>query len=678
MQRRIRERLRVPARTTRVGACCLVTLTLAACHARDPELRTVSFTRLDADGQFDRVVDLDGERRTCAEGGTTLRVVDLPEEAGKLRFGLRVEPERPGARLEVRFAAPGVSVVATSAELEAGSSGWRDLFFEKPDGRTIAVAELVGAAVETGICFDRPSFSSRRARRRPDLLLVSIDTLRADALADAPALARLAAEGRDFRAAWAPSNWTLPSHAALMLSKPVHELALPLPGDPEPHPNLRWPAGLPTLAAALRAAGYATLASTEGGYVHPAYGFSGGFEVYGVTPSRAQGGDDPLASHLAAVDRFLASCRGDRPLFAFVHTYEVHDYFLNDAAYHGRLLEEDRPWAARGNVLAQPVGERVFDFPPAFLRRLYAAGVERTDRFLARLIGRVRRAAGEGGLLVVVVSDHGESFGQRPGVLGHHSSAIDEQTRIPLVAWSPGRLPAARVETPVGLVDVAPSLLRAAGIEPQKAFRGDARLFVADEFPGPRSVSFGFDLQSQAPAEWRLVRALVDGTRKVVREVRADGSGVRYDCFDVGPGTDLLDAPAPLAECAPLRAELDRRLATEAGSTVAVTALAPGVLAGPLLPGAGLAALDAPGALEAPRVDEDGFRWRAGGGETLLLSVAGGDLSLDQLSWDGGPVPEGALRIERRFFSVDPGQVGRRAEIVEEFEARLRALGYLR
>lgn len=668
----------MPARSTLAGVCTLVALSIAACGPRGPEPRTVSLSRLDADGAFERVVDLGGERRTCADGAAALRIVDLPEEAGKLRFGLLVEPERPSARLEVRFAGSKASAKAVSAELRAGSSGWQDLFFEKPDGSTTATAEVVGAPADTGICFDRPSFSSRRARRRPDLLLVSIDTLRADALGDAPFLARLAAEGRDFRAAWAPSNWTLPSHAALMLSKPVHELALPLPGDPEPHPNVRWPAGLPTLAAVLRAAGYATLASTEGGYVHPVYGFSGGFEVYGVTPSRAQGGDDPLAGHLAAVDRFLASRRGDRPLFAFVHTYEVHDYFLNDAAYHGRLLEEDRPWAARGNVLAQPVGERVFDFPPAFLRRLYAAGVERTDRFLERLVERFRRAAGEGGLLVVVVSDHGESFGERPGVLGHHSSAIDEQTRIPLIAWSPGRLSAARVETPVGLVDVAPSLLRAAGIEPQEAFRGDSRLFVADEFPGPRSVAIGFDLQSETPAEWRLVRALVDGTRKVVREVRADGSAVRYDCFDVGPGTALLDEPAPLAECAPLRAELDRRLATEEGSAVAVTALAPGELAGPLLPGAGLAALDAPGALEAPRVDEDGFRWRAGAGETLLLSVAGGELSLDQLSWDGGPVPEGALRIERRFFSVDPGEAGRRVEILEEFEARLRALGYLR
>lgn len=654
---------------------------ISACGPAATPPVEVRFDRLESDPAFSEVVEVEGERRECARAAA-LRLTALPAAGGSVRFGVWLEPEGGGGRLvaEVRGGRAGASSRRIEVEVESGRPGWRDLFVEKPSGEgAVARIELLGGERGRTGCFDRPSFSSRRDRRRPDLLLVSIDTLRADALDAAPFLASRARTGLEFRSAWAASNWTLPSHAALMLSRPVHELALPLPGDREPHPGASLPAELPTLAERLRAGGYATWASTEGGYVHPAYGFARGFEVYGVTPSRAQGGSDPLAVHLERAERLLGEFRGDRPFFAFVHTYEVHDYFLNDASYHGRLRPEDRPWAERGNVLAQPLERRVFDFPPDFLRRLYAAGIERTDAFLERLVARLERASGERGLVVVVLSDHGESFGDRPGILGHHSSAIDEQTRIPLVAWGPQGLGPARIDRPVGLIDVAPSLLRAAGLEIPEEFRGSSTLLAEAPTANETPIAIAFDLQADDPGEWRLVRALVDGSRKTVREVRADGSGLASACFEVAERFRLLDEPAPSESCAALAAALDAALVRSAGSAVALRANAAGELSGTSSPGRGLAAIDAPGARRSPVVEAGGFRWRAEAGETLLLTLAEGELRRADLAWNGGPIPDGALTIEERLFGErNLREASRRAEVLREFEARLRALGYLR
>ncbi len=685
-------------------AGCALLAALAGCAPSERAEIEVDLASARVAQRFDRAVTLDEARRDTL-AARSVRFVGLPEGGATLRVGVASAPPEEGvappARRRARLLLTGPGDRRAEQVVDLPAAGFADFFFEKAPGAG-ATLRVAAAEGDAPLAIDRPSFSPRRARGRPDLLLVSIDTLRADALEWMPRLAALGREGRAFSRAWSTSNWTLPAHAGLFQSRAVHELALPRPGDRDPHPRARLPEELPTLAEALAAGGYATFATTEGGYIHPVYGFARGFESYATTSSRAQQGEDPLGVHLARFERFLAAGRGPRPFFAFVHTYEVHDYFKNDAAYHHHLEPGDERWAARGNVLALPVAERVFDFPPGFLRRLYRCGVERADEFLDRLIARAAAAAGEGGLLVVVVSDHGESFGEVPSVLGHHSSALDEQTRVPLVAWSPGRLAPGESATPVSLLDVAPSLLAFAGLEPTPSFRGRGDLFAATAPAArtARALPLAFDLQADRPADWTLVRGWVDGARKSVRTVRADGGAARVECW-APDAASLVDRGREPSECADLATTGERLLLAESGAALALSALRSGELEVDLELGRELAALDLFGIAAGdgkPGLDErrrPRFRIEAGtalllvlaedrelgalplrlDGETLVPEVVASEPGLTiYRTADGEP----ALRVVERAFRPEAADAAaRRAEVVRAAGERLRALGYL-
>src|SRR5690606_13486057 len=182
------------------------------------------------------------------------------------------------------------------------------------------------------------------------------------------------------------------------------------------------PDALATLAEALRAAGYATAATTEGGFVDPTYGFTRGFERYGVTV----GAEHPLREHLRFA-RAVAAGTHHRPFFLFVHTFEIHDYFQTTPEYHDFVDGERDAERVRAGNLIEAV--RVGRADPDYVARLYAAGVRRGDEFLEELVNAVRVASGDAPLLVVVTSDHGESFGEK-GAWHHGTSMYEEQLRV--------------------------------------------------------------------------------------------------------------------------------------------------------------------------------------------------------------------------------------------------------
>jgi arylsulfatase A-like enzyme len=291
---------------------------------------------------------------------------------------------------------------------------------------------------------------------RPHVLVVTIDTLRADhvsgygyARATTPTLDRLMREGMAFLAASTPTPTTAPAHVSLFTGT-----------YPRTHGVLKNGLSLdvrhPTLAEALQARGYRTAAVVSAFPLARRFGLARGFDLYddAFVPEHASI-DTPEweGMHLgdvfdrradATTDRALAwveTVKGDRPWLLWVHYYDVHAPYDPPPAY-ARLFADGAGADRLGRAIAA-----------------YDAETRFVDDNLARLVDRVDARFGPDQVLVVVATDHGEGLMDH-GWMAHGVNLYEELVRVALVFRRPGRIPpGARSETPASLVDVAPTVL---------------------------------------------------------------------------------------------------------------------------------------------------------------------------------------------------------------------------
>jgi len=369
------------------------------------------------------------------------------------------------------------------------------------------------------------------------LILISIDTLGAKHLGaygytrqTAPFIAELAAEGCVFDNVVAAATTTAPSHMTLFtsLQPSVHAVRGNAAGT-------RLPASAPTLAERLRDQGFATAAITEGGGIRPRRGFERGFASYVENPTRIP--HEPGTQSALTLPRALDWIRnlGQRRFFLFVHTYEVHGPYLPPQAYESLFTD-----ASQGRPE-----------PPGAQRALrYDREIRYVDdelrRFVAGLdeLGRLRDT------LLVVTSDHGEEFMEHGGV-GHGAAPYQEVLHVPLVFQGPGVPGGRRIQEPVGLVDLMPTLLDLLGLPlpPGLTGRSFAR-FVSGETPGSGwrqrpLFSEAWFRYRQTPSGRRPVEqptlAVRLGDRKLIRFREA--GGFRYELYhlasDPGEQQDL-------------------------------------------------------------------------------------------------------------------------------------------
>jgi arylsulfatase A-like enzyme len=609
--------------------------------------------------------------------------LDVPEGAR-----VRVMVGLPGGAGGGHLHAGSTRGLASSSPAQTLAPGWQEAELPLRPGTQrvrLAVTDLAGQP--RAACFATPVIVPVRASERPNVLLVSLDTLRADALAEAPFLSALARRGRRFTRAYSSSNWTLPAHISLLTSQTYREHHTPGP-EWRPTRLVSLPARQPSLAEVLRANGYATAATTDGGFLDASFGFSRGFERYAQW-QRGKTSDSlaALAHHLNFAREFVAA-RGDEPFFLFVHTYVVHDYVANTSAYHEGLAPEDAAWVARGD-LRDLLRARQALPPAAFLRRLYAAGVRHADRFVARLLSDLQVATNARPLLVVVTSDHGESFGEH-GAWQHGSSLHEQQAHVPLLAWHSGATWRTRSWAhEVSTLDVAPSVLRAAGVPVPPTFRGASDRFTHAGPRERRAVEARAYVADLDAGTGRVEDALWNAGWKRLRTDAYDGLTLDATCYDLrhdlGEG-QRADQVAPCQELARLQA----RLLSEGG--------------------VGRVRLKAPGRID---IDLRGSTWNERGfvavrtarsSRTALLSADG-----RHLTWAGGhddslifftlpdAAPLTALRHRERLLAAglplaevrasswEQGAVqaagwplrARRDAASAEIQERLRALGYL-
>ena len=324
----------------------------------------------------------------------------------------------------------------------------------------------------------------------PDIILITIDTLRADSLGFSgnervatPTLDRLAADGRVFSFAHAHNVVTLPSHTNILTGRYPYEHGV--------HENsgFKLGDGIPTLATKFHAAGYATGAFVAAYPLDARFGLARGFDVY----------DDNYPVDSNPTQFVMAERSGDEvvrlarrwwqeqagsPRFLWVHLYDPH------APY-----SPPEPFASR------------------YANEPYLGEVAATDGYLEPLLAPLLESH-DASTLVVVTSDHGEALGEH-GELTHGLFAYEATLKIPLVLWGRGVVPGTDSSS-VGHVDIYPTLLRAAGIEIAPDLPGRPLPLAGANSPPAREFYFEA-LSGSINRGWAPLHGLLAARHKLIR-----------------------------------------------------------------------------------------------------------------------------------------------------------------
>jgi arylsulfatase A-like enzyme/Tfp pilus assembly protein PilF len=376
------------------------------------------------------------------------------------------------------------------------------------------------------LCGARTPCPAQDADGPTPVILISIDTLRADHLSaygytkiHTPHIDSFAQGGTLFTEAETQVPLTLPSHTTLFTSTYPFQNRLEENGE-------RVPVGAVTLASVLHARGYKTAAFIGSEFLDRRYGLDQGFDEYdspfGVETGRIE---NPLAMSLRrdgalvvrAARQWLDAHRG-QPVFVFVHLFDLHTPYT---------------------------------LPPEMARR---QGISRYDaqlEYVDQVMGHFQQELMKNGWweksLVVVFGDHGEGLGDHLEI--DHGFYIYESTlHVPLIMHWPAKdrnsklenrnskietgnssrvsnfeFPVSSSKMPVGLIDVAPTILDYLRVPAPASFEGQSQLgaLKAGESAGPRAV-YSESLYAHDAFRWAPLRALRVGKYKYIQAPKAE------------------------------------------------------------------------------------------------------------------------------------------------------------
>ncbi len=336
--------------------------------------------------------------------------------------------------------------------------------------------------------------------RPPNVILISLDTLRADHMSlygyereTTPYLERLAQESLVFDRAHSVAPWTLISHVTMLTGL-----------YPEQHGVVSKEVALspriPFLAQRLHDYGYQTIGLYKPGWIGVRYGHDRGFDVF-LDHERA-----PLAEeHL---DASLAELEPGSPYFLFLHLFDAHKDAIPKASsllYRApkpfdTLFIPDAKQRLEGVDFREVVPGRVSLTPEQLeaMIALYDGKIRYVDTMLEKWIEGWRADGLLEDTLIVITADHGENLGERRDDLNGHGKLFEEGLHIPMIVRFPdGYRAGERDSALVSLVDVVPTVIDAVGLDPDPRLPGFS---LRDGAPAERTV--GAHKQTTARIRW--------------------------------------------------------------------------------------------------------------------------------------------------------------------------------
>lgn len=332
-------------------------------------------------------------------------------------------------------------------------------------GRRVTLTFAGSAPTVAAAAWANPEIVSGRVpapASGPNLIFISLDTLRADRLGvygyegnTSPNLDGFAAGAYTFLDATAQSTWTRPSHLA-MFTGLYPESLQGLESKP--------------LAEMLRAEGWRTEAWTGGVHLHPRFRFHRGFQRFQIR--------DWVANPQSLVER-LGELESNR-FFLFLHTYEPHDPYN-----HPELAVAPAPEASRVdakfNVKINDRLQPLKDLEKQRASQLYDADIRYLDGQLAPLFEALEQSRLKETTVVIITSDHGEEFWEH-GLWFHGKSFYRASIEVPLVVYLPEAMrrrfdlsqPPARIRQPVRLIDLYPTVAEILDVDLEHQVQGRA------------------------------------------------------------------------------------------------------------------------------------------------------------------------------------------------------------
>lgn len=337
-------------------------------------------------------------------------------------------------------------------------------------GVVVIVAVVAIAVAAAALLFREKSDAAR-----PNIVLILVDTLRRDHVgaygytrATTPTIDTLAGNVM-FADAYSNSNWTKPSVASLLTGLYVSQhgvthVLTSLEGQPPMTQKL--PDEVTTLAEALKAKGYATVAVVDNVHISAKLGFSQGFDVWDENNHAATVVTNDVLYRLEQV-------KG--PFFLYVHYFDAHAPYNSTRLFDSRArvqpdrmsteeVSKDQRWSTytygvdRGLVGLSPIErERLVE--------LYDGNVRSVDTGIARIIETLRNKRFFANSWIIVTADHGENFYENRRLTHPHDCFANPQVRVPLVMKMPDALAVKdrTIADQVELVDIAPTILSYVG-----------------------------------------------------------------------------------------------------------------------------------------------------------------------------------------------------------------------
>jgi arylsulfatase A-like enzyme len=365
----------------------------------------------------------------------------------------------------------------------------------------------------------------RAPARSPNILIVVVDTLRADRLGVygnsrglTPFLDELAQRGTLFTHAYAPSSWTCPSVASLLTSRYASQ-----------HHVTSFDAKLGdaevTLAEILQEHGYAAGGFSANFRLADTHGYAQGFDhwrsyVSADTSETKVRGDRLLRESGEWIARTRSASQA--PMLVYLQYMEPHTPYLPPEPYLSRFVRQPADadaTVARTKLIAAPPGDKGLTASEIdLLTSLYDGEVAAADAQLRRLFEELERSGFLDDTIVVVTADHGEEFGEHKQFL-HGFTLFNTAIRIPLIIVAPGIQGGRVVNDNVSLIDVAPTVLDLLKAPAAPTFEGRSLvpLITGDPAPPLRGPVLSELEQMHPMVDWRVhSRALMSGKRKLI------------------------------------------------------------------------------------------------------------------------------------------------------------------